>query len=294
LNYGVAHARGEIVGIFDADNVPARDALLNVCGFFEDPAVAAVQGRTLSINAEENMLTKFLSHEETVWCEVYLRGKDVLNLFVHLKGSCQFIRRDVLEKLKGFDENALSEDMELSARLAQSGYKIRYAPNVQSWQESPNSVQSLFRQRTRWFRGTMEVAFKYGRLMSKPSVRNLDAEVTLLGPFILIAALAAYLATFYTFFEPLPFSFLLQLVMQASALVATLTILLCGLALIYSSKPRKAKSLLWLPFIYFYWSLQAAISFYAVLLILLRRPRKWMKTEKRGIITEHGAALGVP
>jgi cellulose synthase/poly-beta-1,6-N-acetylglucosamine synthase-like glycosyltransferase len=294
LNYGVAHARGEIVGIFDADNVPARDALLNVCGFFEDPAVAAVQGRTSSINAEENMLTKFISHEETVWCEVYLRGKDVLNLFVHLKGSCQFIRRDVLEKLKGFDENALSEDMELSARLAQSGYKIRYAPNVQSWQESPNSVQSLFRQRTRWFRGTMEVAFKYGRLMSKPSIRNLDAEVTLLGPFILIAALAAYLATFYTFFEPLPFSFLLQLVMQASALVATLTILLCGMALIYSSKPRKAKSLLWLPFIYFYWSLQAAISFYAVLLILLRRPRRWLKTEKRGIITEPDAALGVP
>lgn len=292
LNYGVAHAKGEIVGIFDADNVPDRDALLNACSFFEDPAVAAVQGRTSSINAGENMLTKFISHEETVWCEVYLRGKDVLNLFVHLKGSCQFIRRDVLEKLKGFDEKALSEDMEISARLAENGYKIRYASNVRSWQESPASVKSLFRQRTRWFRGTMEVAFKYGRLMSKPSMRNLDAEVTLLGPFVLIAALATYLATFYTFFEPLPFSFLLQLVMDASALVATLTILLCGLALVYSSKPRKAKSLLWLPFVYFYCSLQAFISFYAVLLILLRRPRKWLKTEKKGVVTGYDVALG--
>jgi len=294
LNYGIAHAKGEIVGIFDADSVPARDALLNVSGFFGDSAVAAVQGRTSSINSEENMLTKFISHEETVWCEVYLRGKDILNLFVHLKGSCQFIRRDILETLRGFDESALSEDMELSARLTESGYKIRYAPNVQSWQESPNSVQSLFRQRTRWFRGTMEVALKYGRLMSKPSMRNLDAEVTLLGPFVLIAALATYLATFYTFFEPLSFSFLLQLVMNASALVATLTILLCGLALIYSSKPRKAKSLLWLPFIYFYWSLQAFISFHAVLLILLRRPRKWMKTEKKGVVTRNDVAIGAP
>lgn len=286
LNFGVAHATGEIVGIFDADSVPARDALLNVCGFFADPAVAAVQGRTLSINAEETMLSKFISHEETVWCEVYLQGKDALNLFVHLKGSCQFIKRDVLEKLKGFDENALSEDMELSARLAESGYKIRYAPNVQSWQESATSVKSLFRQRTRWLRGTMEVAFRYGRLMSKPSLRNLDAEVTLLGPFVLIAALATYFSTFYTFLRPLPFSFLLQLIMQASVLVATLTILVCGLGLIYSSKPRKVKSLLWLPFIYFYWSLQAFISFYAVLLILLHRPRKWLKTEKKGVCTE--------
>jgi cellulose synthase/poly-beta-1,6-N-acetylglucosamine synthase-like glycosyltransferase len=286
LNYGIAHASGEIVGVFDADNVPARDALLNVCGFFEDPTVAAVQGRTSSINHEENMMTKFVSREETVWCEVYLQGKDVLNLFVYLKGSCQFIKRDVLERLKGFDEKALSEDMELSARLAENGYRIRYAPNVQSWQESPSGVKSLFKQRVRWYRGTMEVAFRYGRLMAKPSLINFDAELTFLGPLILIAALVAYFATFYTFFEPIPFSFLLQVIMQMSALAATFTLLLCGLALICYSKPRGAKSVLWVPFVYFYWSLQAFISFYAVLLIMLRRPRNWNKTARTGVVNE--------
>jgi cellulose synthase/poly-beta-1,6-N-acetylglucosamine synthase-like glycosyltransferase len=293
LNYGIAHAKGEIVGIFDADSVPARDALLNVCGFFEDPTVAAVQGRTSSINADENMLTKFISHEETVWCEVYLQGKDVLSLFVHLKGSCQFIRREVLEKLNGFDEKALSEDMEISARLAKNGYKIRYASNVRSWQESPASVKSLFRQRTRWFRGTMEVAFKYGKLISKRSMRNLDAEMTLLGPFVLIATLAICLASFYALFESSPFSSPLQLLMDAPALIATLTMLLCGLALIFCSKSQrvKAKSFLWLPFIYFYCSLQALTSIYAVLLILLRRPRKWLKTEKEGVVTNADVAL---
>jgi len=286
LNYGIAQAKGEIVGIFDADNVPARDALLNVCGFFGDPAVAAVQGRTSSINADQNMLTKFISHEETVWCEVYLRGKDVLNLFVYLKGSCQFIRRDVLEELKGFDEKALSEDMEFSARLQENGYKIRYAPNVQSWQESPSDARSFFWQRTRWFRGTMEIALRYGKLMSKPNVRNLDAELTLLGPFVLIAGLVSYLASFYTFLVPLSFDLLLRLVMQASGLVATFTFLLCGLALVFASNPRKVKSVLWIPFIYFYWSFQAFISFYAVMLIMLRRPRNWNKTEKIGVMNE--------
>jgi cellulose synthase/poly-beta-1,6-N-acetylglucosamine synthase-like glycosyltransferase len=232
------------------------------------------------------MLTKFTSHEETIWCEVYLRGKDVLNLFVYLKGSCQFIRRSVLDQLKGFDEKALSEDMEFSARLAQSGYKIRYAPNVQAWQESPASAQSFFRQRTRWFRGTMELALRYGRLMSKPSMRNFDAELTLLGPFVLMAGLAVYLATFYSFFVRLPFSLLLQLVMQASGLMTTFTFLLCGLALVYASKPRRAKSMMWVPFIYFYWGLQAFISFYAAMLIMLRRPRSWNKTVKTGAVNE--------
>ncbi|MEM3641368.1 MAG: glycosyltransferase family 2 protein, partial [Candidatus Bathyarchaeia archaeon] len=189
LNYGIKNAKGEIVGIFDADNVPASDVLLNVCKYFEDPEVAAVQGRTLSINSEENMLSKFISYEETVWNETYLRGKDALNLFVHLKGSCQFIRRDVLERLQGFDEDALSEDMEISARLTEKGYKIRYASDARSWQESPTELKQLFGQRTRWFRGTMEVALKYGKLMVKPNRRNVDAEATLLGPFILISSL---------------------------------------------------------------------------------------------------------
>jgi len=292
LNYGIMRARGEIVGIFDADNVPAPDALMNVCRYFEDSAVAAVQGRTLSINSEENMLTKFISHEETVWCEAYLRGKDVLNLFVHLKGSCQFIRRTVLEKLAGFDENVLSEDMEISARLTENGYQIKYASDVRSWQESPSDLKQLFKQRTRWFRGTMEVAFKYGRLIAKPSRKSLDAEATLFGPFILIASLISYFAAFYTVFIPFPLSVILQFVMQFTAVIVTATMLVCGLALIYSSKPRKAGDVLWLPFIYFYWSLQSFIAAYAVLLILLRRPRKWLKTDKKGTVANSAVFSG--
>jgi cellulose synthase/poly-beta-1,6-N-acetylglucosamine synthase-like glycosyltransferase len=285
LNYGIKCAKGEIIGIFDVDSVPATDVLLNVCRYFEDAAVAAVQGRTLSINSEENMLTKFISYEEAVWCETYLRGKDVLDLFVHLKGSCQFIRRNVLEKLKGFNENILCEDMEFSAKLTAKGYRIRYAPDVRCWQESPSGFRQLFRQRTRWFRGTMEVAFKYGRLMAKPTRKSVDAEATLFGPFILMASLLTYFASFFSFFAVSPFDILWQFMLQFAAVLTTLSITVCGLALIYVSKPRRLRNLLWLPFIYFYWFLQAFVAFFALLLILLRRPRRWIKTEKTGLVT---------
>jgi cellulose synthase/poly-beta-1,6-N-acetylglucosamine synthase-like glycosyltransferase len=285
LNYGLKHAKGEIVAIFDADNVPDADVLMTAREYFEDSAVAAVQGKTLSLNSKENMLTEFISYEEAVWCEAYLRGKDILHLFVHLKGSCQFIRRDVLEKLEGFDEGVLSEDMEISARLTEHNYKIRYASDVVAWQESPSDLKTLFKQRTRWFRGTMEVAFKYGRLMARPSRMNLDAETTLFGPFILIASLLPYLAMFWGFFTYLPLDVLWRFVVQFAILTTTLTMFICGLALVYVSKPRRMKSVLWLPFIYLYWSLQAFIALYAVLLILLRRPRRWTKTEKKGVST---------
>ena len=291
LNYGLKQAKGDIVAVFDADNVPDADALMAVSEYFEDPTVAAVQGKTLSLNSKENMLTQFISYEEAVWCEAYLRGKDALNLFVHLKGSCQFIRRDVLEKLEGFDEAFLSEDMEISARLLENDYKIRYASDVVAWQESPSNLKTLFKQRTRWFRGTMEVAIKYGRLMTKLSRISFDAETTLFGPFILIASLLPYLAMFWAFFTFLPLDMLWRFVVQFATLTTSLTIFVCGIALIYVSKPRKVRSLLWLPFVYFYWSFQAFIALYAMLLIVLRRPRVWTKTDKKGVVMNSAPVL---
>jgi cellulose synthase/poly-beta-1,6-N-acetylglucosamine synthase-like glycosyltransferase len=286
LNYGIQRATGEIVGIFDADSVPARDALLNVCGYFEDRNVAAVQGRTLSVNSEENMLTKFMSYEEAAWCEAYLRGKDALNLFVGLKGSCQFIRRDVLEAVGGFDERYLAEDMELSANLANHGYRTKYAPDVRALQESPSELKQLLRQRTRWYRGEMEVAFRYGGLMARPSRMKIDAEATLLGPFVLIGSLASYLCAFLAFLAPAPMDSLWRVIMQFSAVSTLLPVILGGLALMWFSKPRRLSNLLWLPFLYGYCCLQAFIALYAAGLILLRRPAKWLKTDKKGSVSE--------
>ncbi len=286
LNFGIQQTKGEIIAIFDADNVPAKDALLKAAKYFKDEKVAAVQGRTMSINSKENMLTQFISYEEAVWCEAYLRGKDTLRLFVHLKGSCQFIRRTVFTQLAGFDESVLSEDMEFSARLAENNYSIRYAGDVCSWQESPSNLKSLFKQRTRWFRGTMDVAVKYGRLLRTVNRRNLDAEATLYGPFILIASLLSYLVTFGSFLAEYPYNIIWTAFSYFSLLSMTSVVLMCGFALLYVSKPRRVSNLLWLPFVFGYWFIQGFIALYAGLLSLLRRPKQWLKTEKNGTISD--------
>ena len=247
----------------------------------------------MTINADENMLTKFISYEEAVWCEAYLRGKDVLDLFVHLRGSCQFIRRNVLEKLGGFSEDALSEDMELSVRLTRENYCIKYAPDVYAWQESPSSLKQLFRQRVRWFRGTIEVALKYGKLATKLNRKTLDAEATLFGPFILIFSLLMYFSAIFIFFAPPVLQPAWLILTQVSVVLTAVLMLICGLALVFISKPLRARNLLWLPFIYFYWSLQGIIALYAVLLTVLRRPKKWLKTEKKGIVKNFNLCLSV-
>jgi len=285
LNFGLNYAKGDIVAVFDADSIPDPNVLMKASAYFRNTGIDAIQGKTLSANAARNMLTRFASYEEVIWCEIYLRGKDLLKLFVHFKGNCQFIRRDVLMRVKGFDERVLCEDMELSAKLLDNGYTIRYASDVVALQESPSNLKTLFRQRTRWFRGTMEVAFKYGRLMTRPNKKTFDAETTFFAPFLLIASLLPYLGILFNFLA-LPATVWWSFLLWLSILFSALSLIVFGSALVVATKPRKARSLLWLPFIYFYLSFQSFVALYALILIILKRPRQWTKTDRTDDATQ--------
>ena len=130
----------------------------------------------------------------------------------------------------------------------------------------------------------MEVAFKYGRLMSKPCLRNFDAEITLYGPFIIIASLFSYFAASGALFASFPFDVIWRALSLMSLVSTTIMMLLAGAMLIYVSKPKSMRNLLWLPFVFAYWCLQAFIALYAAFLILLRRPKVWLKTDKKGTV----------
>ena len=290
LNFGLKHARGEVIGVFDADSVPEPDILKRVAAYFEGLKVEALQGRTLSINADENMLTKLISYEDAVRYEAYIRGKDALGLFVPLTGSCYFVRRSLLLDVGGWNDNCLSEDMELAAKLLERGVKIKYAADVRCLQENPSRLKTLFRQRTRWFRGSMEAALKYGRLLRKPDKRSVDAELTLAGPFMFIPCLLGYLLGAYSLISPLPPGVALGILAQLFTLANTVTLLLIGAALSYAVKPKRKANLLWAPFVYAYWIVQTGVAVYAFGQTLLKRPVRWEKTEKTGAVVAAACA----
>ena len=282
LNLALPYATGEIVGFFDADSLPARDVLQRTVAYFQDPGVVAVQGRRLSLNEGENMLTKVAAKEDKVWFQILLQGRENLELFVPLTGSCQFVRRRVLEELEGWDESALAEDVELALTLLERDASVRYAPDVCWWQETPHSLRSLVTQRTRWYRGYMEALLKHGSLLKTPNRKTIDAEILLMGPYMMTLSLvscliwALHLVLVYhsTGLPP-------SLSSLTVALIA-LPLILVGAALAVLERPLTLRSLLWIPFIYTYWFLQTLISGWAFLQIVFRRPKRWQKTAKRG------------
>jgi cellulose synthase/poly-beta-1,6-N-acetylglucosamine synthase-like glycosyltransferase len=285
LNFGLRHAKGEIIATFDADSVPESDALLRAVEYFSDAKVAALQGRICSINAEENMLTKFLFYEGAVQYEVFLRGKDRLNLYVGLAGTCQFIRRDMLEELGGWNSKSLSEDYELSLRLTEKDYQIKYASDVRTWEESPATFRDLVRQRARWYRGNIELSFKFGKLIKKLSWRRFDAEMTLLGTYVIALCVLNYFMAACVLFVPPNLFLILNLIARFTSLFVLATLFFVGIGLAFLTRPFGFSNLLWLPFMYFYWGFQSFIAVYAILQIVLRRPMKWSRAERSGVVT---------
>jgi len=284
LNFGLRYARGEIVATFDGDSVPEPDVLLKAVAYFVDPRVGAVQGQICSINAGQNMLTRFASHECSVQYELYLQGKDALDLFVGLAGTCQFIRKADLDAVGGWNENSLGEDSELSVKLIEQGKVIRYASEVRTFEESPFSLRSLFAQRARWYRGNIEVGLRFGRLMKVPSLRRFDAEMTFFGTVMILLCVANYFAPFWAFSVP---STLVTTTIAQFTCYATLFILgVVGVSLACITKPLKLRNVIWLPFIYAYWGFQSFIALYALLEIALGRKRRWRKTEHSGQVTD--------
>ena len=285
LNYGLKSAEGEIIGVFDADSVPESDVLLKTAKYFQNHDAVAVQGLLSSLNADENMLTNFIHHETMMQHYAFLSGKDKLGLFVPLSGTCQFVRRDVLEEVGGWFDEALAEDMELSARLTEKGYHVKFASDVKCWQENPSTLSDLVGQRVRWFRGCMEVAFKYGRLLKRLDMRSLDAEVFFAGSFMMVLVFVTYILGLYTVFVPFNLGIYTNVLTQFMSLLTLLTLFILGIGLAYSTRPRKVGNVKWLPFIYLYWGIQVFVAFYAFLQIIFRRPRKWTKTSRSGTLT---------
>ena len=284
LNLALPHVTGEIVGVFDADSLPEKNALKKVASYFNDKKIMAVQGTTTSLNERRNILTRVIAMEEKAWFQALLKGREDLQLFIPLNGSCQFVRRNVLDELGGWDATSLTEDVELALRIVEKNHIIKYAPDVSSGQETPNNLGDLFKQRVRWYRGYMETALKYGRLLDNLNKKTMDAEISLAGPFMMVVSLLSYINWFFIALflsESNPLISLTGLVIALTAI----SLVSVGIALTASERPIKVKNILWIPSIYIYWVLQVVIAGWAFVKLIFRQKRVWSKTDKKGFIT---------
>ncbi|MEZ0066636.1 cellulose synthase/poly-beta-1,6-N-acetylglucosamine synthase-like glycosyltransferase [Streptacidiphilus sp. MAP12-20] len=185
LNTALPSCRGDVVGVFDAEDQVHPQLLSHVDHAFRDTAADVVQGGVQLINFHSSWYSLRNCLEYFFWFRSRLHLHAAKG-FIPLGGNTVFVRTELLRTFDGWDATCLAEDCDLGVRLSSQGAKVvvAYDSEMVTREETPDSVVSLFKQRTRWNQGFLQVYRKrdWKRL---PSFRQrLLARYTLVTPFI--------------------------------------------------------------------------------------------------------------
>jgi cellulose synthase/poly-beta-1,6-N-acetylglucosamine synthase-like glycosyltransferase len=286
LNYALDFADGAIVGVYDAEDAPAPDQLLEVANHFarSGPDVACLQGVLDFYNPRQNWLSRCFTVDYAAWFRVILPGMARLGLVIPLGGTTLFFRRAALETLGGWDAHNVTEDADLGVRLARRGFRTELIPTV-TGEEANCHLWPWVRQRSRWLKGYAVTWWVHSRAPRRlwsdlGPWRFFGVQVVLLGglsQFVLAPVLWSFWLLPLGLPHPLagviPWGLFLTL--GALFLLAEVANIAIGCAAV--SGPKHRWLMPWVPTLHFYWPLGALAS-YKALAELVSRPFFWDKT----------------
>lgn len=289
LNIAMKYARGDIITIYDAEDIPHPTQLKSaVRAFMADINLGAVQAPLDYFNANQNWLTRQFALEYGALFHIWNPFLDKLNLPFPLGGTSNHIRRDALRQVDLWDSYNVTEDADLTFRLSAYGWKIgTILPPTQ--EEAVCRFQNWQHQRVRWLKGyiqTWQVHMRTARGYGLPRMISLQITLgfTLLSAFLHVPAVIIMSALYGGIFIGL-FEYQLDNVYLYIMAIGYGSALLCGaFGAICARQPKLLFSVLAMPFYWLclFWPAVKAIR------QLLTAPFYWNKTHHGDAIITQG------
>ncbi len=160
LNLVMQQLQGRWLLVLDADAELQPDTLERLIPFAERGGWSAVQLRKAVVNPSVNLLTRAQAMEMAL-DTVIQQGRLANGGVAELRGNGQLLRRDAVEACGGFNEDTVTDDLDLSFRLllAQQPVGVLWDPPVR--EEAVLTLAALLRQRQRWAEGGLQRFFDY-------------------------------------------------------------------------------------------------------------------------------------
>lgn len=163
LNRGLAISKGEFFICLDADSIVTKDALEKILPHFTDDNIAAVLP-LLKVDKPKNLWQK-MQWLEYIVNMFYKKLMSNLNCVHVAPGPFSVYKKDVLQKIGGFDEDNITEDLEITLRLQSKNYRIIQLTDAEVFTIAPKTFKELYKQRNRWYKGSIINTFKYRYMM---------------------------------------------------------------------------------------------------------------------------------
>ena len=169
LNHGLDHASGEIVVTIDADSLLERDGLRRIAAAFRaDEDLGAVAGDIGVVN-RGSPIAELQELEYVVGIQLFRRAFSLAGTVIVVPGAFGAFRRHVLEEVGRFDGDTLTEDRDATVKILKAGYGAA-AIDARCLTEAPETWKDLYRQRLRWYRGTVQTIRKHRDVFRRPDL----------------------------------------------------------------------------------------------------------------------------
>jgi cellulose synthase/poly-beta-1,6-N-acetylglucosamine synthase-like glycosyltransferase len=215
LNFALKYAKNEIVVVFDAEDEPHKNIYNIVNTIIVKEKADVVQSGVQLINFHSNWYSTFNVIEYFFWfksCLQYFANQGV----IPLGGNTVFFSREKLIQVKGWDEHCLTEDADIGIKLSLAGAKINvvYDEEHATQEETPPTLESFIKQRTRWNQGFMQIIDK-GQWRRLPGLKHKLLALYVLGWPLIQAFL----------FILMPLSLLLAIFVRFPVLVTLISVI---------------------------------------------------------------------
>lgn len=160
LNDAVKIAKGEAYLVFDADAKIKPDFIKLLLTKYEGDDVGAIQARKVIINANQNFLTACQYNEYVMDTHLQV-GRDAVKGAVELRGNGELIKKNALVDIGGWNNETITDDLDMSTRLHIKGWDIRFVQDAIVYEEGVVTFSALVRQRRRWVEGSIRRYLEY-------------------------------------------------------------------------------------------------------------------------------------
>lgn len=190
LNQVWSTTQADIIAVFDADAQVPKDLLRRVLPLFEREQVGAVQVRKAISNALANSWTRGQSVEMAF--DSYVQQQRIaIGGIGELRGNGQFVRRTALERCGGWNEETITDDLDLTLRLHLDRWDIDFLMLPAVGEEGVTNAIGLWHQRNRWAEGGYQRYLDYWRLIAQNRLgtrKTVDLFMFLMTQYVLPTA----------------------------------------------------------------------------------------------------------
>ena len=192
LNLGLKQVTSEVMAIYDADNTPDPKALRYlIAQLITNKQLGGVIGKFRTVNKNATLLTRFINIETLSFQSILQAGRWQMHNIATLPGTNFVVWTHLMRDLEGWDEQALTEDSELSIRIYEKGYKLKFVPYAVTYEQEPQEWKVWLKQRMRWVRGNNYVIAKFFKEIPKFKSKRLAFDIlyTLLLYYVFFVAI---------------------------------------------------------------------------------------------------------